>query len=93
MPRYFFHIDDGVLRQDDEGTILKDLASAKCDGVKLAGQAICDAGEAFWDRQEWTLTATDEDGMTLFRLDILGTEAPALVTGAADVIVAHPTAP
>ena len=77
MPRYFFHIDDGAMLHDDEGTILKDLATAKCEGVKLAGQAICDAGGEFWEKQEWTLTATDEAGLTLFCLHILGTEAPS----------------
>jgi hypothetical protein len=91
MPRYFFHINDGVANRDEEGTVLKDLATAKCDGVKLAGQAICDAGEAFWDKQEWTLTATDEAGLTLFSLHLVGFEAPAAVGARhADTIVAVP---
>jgi hypothetical protein len=77
MPRYFFHIEDGADLRDDEGTMLADLAAAKCLGLKLAGQMICDAGDAFWNQREWTLTASDEAGLTLFRLQLLGTEAPS----------------
>ena len=78
MPRYFFHIEDGSTVHDDEGTELKDLAVAKCEAVKLAGQMICDAAGDFWDREEWKLTATNEDGLTLFCLQFFGTESPAV---------------
>ena len=80
MPRYFFHIEDGSIVHDDEGTELKDLAVAKCEAVKLAGQMICDAAGDFWDREEWKLTAADEDGLTLFCLQFFGTEAPAVTS-------------
>jgi hypothetical protein len=78
MPRYFFHIEDGSIVHDDEGTELKDLAVAKCEAVKLAGQMICDAAGDFWDKEEWKLTATDEDGLTLFFLQFFGGESPAV---------------
>jgi hypothetical protein len=77
MPRYFFHIEDGSSVHDDEGTELKDLTVAKCEAVKLAGQMICDAAGEFWEHEEWKLTATDEDGLTLFCLQFFGIEAPA----------------
>jgi hypothetical protein len=77
MPRYFFHIDDGIAVHDEEGTELQDVAVAKCEAVKLAGQMICESSGTFWDRQEWKLTATDEVGLTLFCLHLLGVEAPA----------------
>jgi len=77
MPRYFFHIEDGLGTRDEEGTELKDVSVAKCEAVKLAGQMICDSAGSFWDRQEWKLTATNEDGLTLFCLHFVGIEAPA----------------
>jgi hypothetical protein len=77
MPRYFFHIDDGIAMHDEEGAELEDVAVAKCEAVKLAGQMICESSSTFWDRQEWKLTATDEGGLTLFCLHLLGVEAPA----------------
>ena len=77
MPRYFFNIDDGRSPRDKEGTELKDLATAKCEGVKLAGRIICEDSDRFWDRREWGLTVTDSAGLILFSLAFLGTEAPA----------------
>jgi hypothetical protein len=77
MPRYFFHIEDGATTRDDEGTELKDVAVAKCEAVRLAGQMICDSAGSFWDKQEWKLTATNADGLTLFCLHFVGIEAPA----------------
>jgi hypothetical protein len=78
MTRYFFHIEDGVAAQDEEGIELATLAEAKCEAVKLAGQHICDAAGTFWDTEEWRLTATDETGLTLFVLQFVGMEAPVL---------------
>jgi len=83
MPRYFFHIEDGPTTRDEEGTELKDVSVAKCEAVKLAGQMICDSAASFWDRQEWKLTATNEDGLILFCLHFVGIEAPAVI-GARD---------
>ncbi|HEY0131116.1 MAG TPA: hypothetical protein VGB57_06905 [Allosphingosinicella sp.] len=77
MPRYFFHIDDGIAVHDEEGTELEDVAVAKCEAVKLAGQMICESAGTFWNRQEWKLTASDEIGLTLFCLHFVGVEAPA----------------
>lgn len=81
MPLYFFHVDDGIVVHDEEGTDLKNAAVAKCEAVKLAGQMICESAGTFWDRQEWKLTATDDRGLTLFCLHFLGVEAPASMSG------------
>ena len=76
MARYFFHIDDGEVSLDTEGYELASLEVAKCEAVTMAGKMICEAPDRFWDRGEWTMTVADERGLTLFRLDIIGTEAP-----------------
>jgi hypothetical protein len=83
MPKYHFNVDDGALGVDSDGTELKDLTVAKCEAIRMAGRIICDAGNTFWDRSEWRLTVTDEAGLTLFELYILGTEAPAAQLAAA----------
>jgi hypothetical protein len=90
MPRYFFHIDDGVTVHDDEGTELENVAVARCEAVKLAGQMICDSAGSFWDKEEWKLTATDERGLTLFCLHFVGIEAPAAMTRDSGMISAEP---
>jgi len=78
MARYFFHIEDGIIAQDEDGIELETLTDAKCEAVKLAGQHICDAAGTFWDKKEWRLTATDGNGLTLFALEFIGTEAPVI---------------
>jgi hypothetical protein len=79
MPQYFFHIDDGS-NPDTDGVELADLATAKCEAVKVAGNIICEAAGDFWSKQEWAMTVTDESGLTLFALRVIGTEAPVLHT-------------
>jgi hypothetical protein len=74
MEKYHFDIDDGELSWDAEGTDLEDLASAKCEAVRMAGQVICDAAGSFWDRAEWKMTVRTGAGLVLFQLHILGTE-------------------
>jgi len=75
MPHYHFHTSD--CSPDLEGSELEDLAAAKCEAVKTAGHVICDAAGTFWDRAEWTMTVTDEDGLILFILQIVGVESAA----------------
>ncbi|HEX9948390.1 MAG TPA: hypothetical protein VGA98_12675 [Allosphingosinicella sp.] len=91
MPRYFFHIEDGAATRDDEGIELENVAVAKCEAVKLAGQMICDSAGGFWNHRDWKLTAASETGLTLFCLHFIGIEAPAAM-GPRDpgLISAHP---
>ena len=75
MPRFHFNIND---ERDDEGSELDTLAEAKCAAIKLAGRTICEDAAVFWDRMEWGMTVSDEMGLTLFQLGIIGTEAPVI---------------
>jgi hypothetical protein len=77
MPRYFFHIDDGTLAPDYEGTELADLADARSAAVALAGALLKDFDGEFWSNgQHWTLHVTDEERRLLFSLH-LGAETPS----------------
>ena len=78
MSKYFFHINDGTPPIEHEAVAAENIVEAKCLAVKLAGQSICDAAGDFWGMEEWKLTATDENGLTLFSLDFVGIEAPAV---------------
>jgi uncharacterized protein DUF6894 len=75
MPMFHFHTDD---LHDDDGHVLPNVNSAKCEAIKLAAQMICDQADDFWDRAEWSMTVTDERGLTLFQLQVIGTESPAI---------------
>jgi hypothetical protein len=79
MPRYFFHVTNGVDR-DTEGVDLPTLAQAKCEAVKAAGEILCEESSAFWASKEWGMTVTNADGVTLFSLSFIGTEAPAIAS-------------
>lgn len=74
MPKFHFHLDD---EHDAQGLDLADLAAAKCEALEFAARHICDAANTFWDREEWTLIVSDERGLTLLRLDIVGTQSAA----------------
>ena len=75
MPKFHFHLDD---ERDEQGLYLPDLAAAKCEALEFAARHICDAANAFWDREEWTLTVTNERGLTLLQLQIVGTQSAAM---------------
>jgi len=78
MPRYHFNIDDGKSSPDSEGRELENLQVAKCEAIKLAGREICEVAGEFWDRSEWSMAVTNDQGLTLFTLLIVATEAPAI---------------
>jgi hypothetical protein len=74
MPKFYFHLDD---KPDKLGLELRDLAAAKCEALEFAARHICDAANAFWDREEWMLSVADEKGLTLMQLHIVGTQSAA----------------
>ena len=79
MARYFFHTNhpDEAITQH-EGVEFPTVQVAKCEAVTYAGQLLCNAGEHFWDTADFELTVTDENGLMLFTLRMVGTEAPAI---------------
>jgi hypothetical protein len=72
-----FHFNTNGLR-DEEGHELSSLAVAKCEAIKLAAGIICEQAGEFWDKAEWSMTVTDENDLTLFQLQVIGTESPAI---------------
>ncbi|MGI8706496.1 MAG: DUF6894 family protein [Sphingomicrobium sp.] len=73
--RFFFHAD-GL--PDKLGVDLPDLATAKCEAVRYAGRLLCDQASEFWDRGDFLMTVTDDQGLTLFTLQFNAFEAPAI---------------
>jgi hypothetical protein len=77
MPRYFFHVDNGVIAPDEEGIDLPDHQSARMQSVQMLGEMLQDHAEEFWDDHSLKLIATDASGLIVFVLDLSGIEAPA----------------
>ena len=75
MPRYFFNVDDQL---DKEGLDFDSLSDAKCEAVRFAGRLICDSASEFWDAADFSLTVTNDKGLILFTLRLIGIEAPAI---------------
>jgi hypothetical protein len=69
MPRYFFHVMDGQVGIDDEGTELPDADAARLEALKTAGSILA-AGEANGMLAEtpWNMTVVDESSRTVFTL-------------------------
>lgn len=80
MERYFFHSNHPSERsvQDDEGLLYASIHEAKCQAVIYAGQLLADTAEHFWDMGDFELTVTDDKGLILFTMRVVGTEAPAI---------------
>ena len=78
MPRYFFHIRDGVSYPDEEGVELPDLDAARSAAAKLAGLTLHDDHETFWKGEEWRVDVTDEAEMILFSLHFMAVNAPCV---------------
>ena len=60
MPRYFFHVHDGVQRVDGEGLDLAGPAEAHSQAVIAAGEMLKDE-DGHFTRGNWSLCVLDED--------------------------------
>jgi D-lyxose ketol-isomerase len=78
VPRFFFHTNNPQAQGGAEGIEFESIAVAKCEAVRYAGQLLCDEAQHFWDHADFELTVTDEKGLILFTMRVLGTEAPAI---------------
>ena len=78
MPRYFFHIHDGVDQADQEGVELSGPDEARAQAVKATGEALRDLGRAFWDNdvEEWRMRVADWQGNPVCVLKVTGTLQP-----------------
>lgn len=77
MPSYHFAVNGPAGASNPRVVKFSGLAEAKSEALKLAGTLIADASETFWDNPEWMLIVTDDKGLTLFQLQVLGAEGPA----------------
>jgi hypothetical protein len=64
--------------RSSKGLELADLAAAKCEALEFPARHICDGANAFWDREDWMLSVSDDKGLTLPQLHIVGTQSPAI---------------
>ena len=76
MPRYFFHVrDDGREYIDDQGIMRGGPDEARAEAVRASGEMLKDLGGQFWDRPDWRMWVTDENGETVCSLTFSGDQA------------------
>jgi hypothetical protein len=71
MKRYHFRTDE---QSDAKGIRLASLAAVKCEAAKIAASTICAAADEVWQRSEWTVAVTDDHGLKVLELQIIGTD-------------------
>jgi hypothetical protein len=62
MPRYFFTTADGIREPDIDGTELPDVATARVEAIKFAGEVLSDHPEIIWDGEDFRVEVSDENG-------------------------------
>jgi hypothetical protein len=79
MPRYFFHVEDGRLYPDADGTELLDLDAAKTAAINAAAELLKGAHRTFWrSGKPWKMRVTDNVGRLLLTLAFSADEIPPL---------------
>ena len=73
MPRYFFHVHDGIDMPDEEGTELSGPEEARSQAVIACGEALKDLDGRFWEHGEWTMRVQDWQGKVVCELKFSGT--------------------
>jgi hypothetical protein len=77
LPRYFFHIRDGVDQPDLEGTELSGPDEAREMAVVATGEALKDLNGHFWEGDgEWRMTVTDWRSTVVCVLNVSGERRP-----------------
>ena len=74
MKRYHFKTDE---QSDARGVQLASLAAVKCEAAKVLASIVCASADEPWQRATWSVSVTDDGGVKVLQLQIVGTELGA----------------
>jgi hypothetical protein len=74
MSSFFFDLTGGPVAEID----LPNVQQAKREATRYLGEVIRDQGEGFWATSDLILVVSNENGLVLFTLEVVGNDAPAL---------------
>jgi hypothetical protein len=74
---FFFQLDDGQVPHEREAADLADVAEARCHAVQLIAETLCDQPQRFWERETYSVTVSDPDGLILFMVQMVATFSAA----------------
>lgn len=63
MPRFFFHVHDGVELIDHGGTDLDDLDEARTQAIVFAGKMLKEKSSHLWTGSVWRMDVVDASGV------------------------------
>ena len=78
MSRFHFHLTNTKDWHDEEGTELATLHDARCYAVKMMAEVLCTSPERYWESDVYRVTVADDQGLTLFQVEIVSTDAAAI---------------
>jgi hypothetical protein len=94
MPRYHFHVEDGLHHWDDEGAELPDTEAARAYALRYFGNMLECSLCSVWDGNDVRMEVADESGLVLFALYLVGIDSPAAMNPCdPDMISAEPINP
>lgn len=70
MPIYHFHSANGEHVLDRDGVDLKDIARARIEAVRFAGEALAHKPDHLWSTGHWQVDVTDQNNTLLFTVKI-----------------------
>lgn len=79
---FYFHTEDGRSFRDEEGTELADCHAARNEAVVVLAELLKEDPEEFWRDRSFTVTVTNDDGLTLYILDLSAVASGAAEQGA-----------
>jgi hypothetical protein len=73
--RYHFNTKNGERHADIDGTELSSDSAARAEAVRYAGEIMCSEPDALWVSDELKVDVTDDDGLILFSVIVLGMDS------------------
>ncbi len=70
MPRYYFHVRDGIDSFDAEGTECATPADARAQALRTAGAILVESSASFWRHPHWQMSVVDDAGAPVLTLTL-----------------------
>jgi hypothetical protein len=77
VPRFHFHLHDGLIDRDEIGRELPTLEAARREAVKYLADYMTDNQASLWADGAMRLEVESGNGMSLFTLHLVHIDAPA----------------
>jgi len=77
IPRFRFHLADGLRETDPELAHFPDAESAKMEAARFAGELLQSQPSALWAKGQWRVEVTDENNVLMWSVTVIAVDTPA----------------